>query len=307
MLKIETKRAVELNAKNYYRGIAYDGRYFYFTVEDKNVIIKTDVSFRQMDCFETCRCYTYICYDSTECCFWATTFEDASCIYKLNCLFEPIEKLDILIPRFRRRVATGIAYDSNLDKIVISFTNGLVSMDKHSLNNCNVLYSYYDKRIRGVTGLFSSYLSYGISRSRQEIHIFSLQGRLVKRMYLPSYFRLEAMVSVPDVRNCWETHLYLLLTNRYGGQCIMEYMVVDYRIYQQEMFCSRALESIAIKGSQIAESLKKESEKLINIIQWSSNPGEINAAITSLCRIIDNAANEERKLTDQLQKLMKHD
>lgn len=306
MLKIETRNIVELNTMNGFRGIAYDGRWFYFTEADKNKIIKFDITFHQIDCFETCRSYSYICYDSTDCCFWATSREDISCIYKLNVRFEQMDKLDILIPRVRERMATGIIYDTRLDKILISYANAILSMDKHSLNDCSILYSYYNKRIRGVTGLFSSYLCYGVTRSRHEIRIFSEQGRLRRRFFIPSYFRMEGMVSMQDARNCWENHLYLLLTKRNGSQFVMECVVVDYGIYEHEKFCSAALESIAIKGTRIAQSLKDESEKIIYIIHSSDNPGEINAAIASLCKLIDRAANEERILTDQLQKLMKN-
>jgi len=304
MLKVETKKALELNAIHGFRGIAYDGHWFYLTVEDENKIIKFDVSFNQIECFETCRCYTYICYDSIEDCFWATDREDSSCIYKLNDLFVQIDKLDISIPGVRGRKVNGISDNYRYDKL--SFSNVTVSMDKHSLNDCSILYSSCNKRIRGVTVLFSSYICYGISRSRQEIRISSLHGRLINRIYVPSCYRIVSMVSVLNARNCGKSHLYILLTHRNGGQFVMECIVEDYSIYEHEKCCCEALESIALKGTMIAHCLNVESDKLINIIHASNNAWEINAAITLLCKLIDRAANQERELTDKLQKLMEH-
>lgn len=280
MLKVESKKAFELNAIHGFRGIAYDGRWFYLTVEDENKIIKFDVSFNQIECFETCRCYTYICYDSIEDCFWATDREDPSCIYKLNDLFVQIDKLNISIPGVRGRKVNGISHNYRFDKLFISFSN--------------------------VTVLFSSYICYGISRSRQEIRFSSLHGRLINRIYIPSYLRIVSMVSVPNARNCGKNHLYILLTHKNGGQFVMECIVEDYSIYEHEKYCCEALESIALKGTMIAHCLNVESDKLINIIHSSNNAWEINAAITSLCKLIDRAANQERELTDKLQKLMEH-
>jgi len=56
----------------------------------------------------------------------------------------------------------------------------------------------------------------------------------------------------------------------------------------------------------IAHCINEESEKFINIINSSNNTREINAAMTSLIMIIDRAANEERELSNKLQKLMEH-
>lgn len=191
MLKVKRKKALKLNAIHGFRGIAYDGLWFYLSVEDENKIIKFDASFNQIECFETCRCYTYICYDSNEECFWATDREDSSCIYKLNDLFvQIIDELDISIPEVRGRKINGISYNDRFDKLFISFSDVIVSMDKHSLNDSSILYNSCNKMIRGVTDLFSSYICYGISRSRQVIQISSLHGRLMNRIYVPSCFRI---------------------------------------------------------------------------------------------------------------------
>ncbi len=306
MLKVETKKALKLNAIRGFRGIAYDGLWFYLTVENENKIMKFDVSFYQIECFETCRCYTYLCYDSIEDCFWATDCEDSSCIYKLNNIFEQIDNLSISIPGVRGRRVNGISHNYESDKLFISFSDAIVIMDKHSFNDCSIFYSSYNKRIRGATDLFSSYICYGILRPRQEIRICSLNGRLINRIFIPSCFHIVSMVSLPNGRNCSEHHLYILLTHRNGGQFAMKCIVKDYNIYKHEKCCYETLEWISLKENRLAHCLNVESDKLITTIHSSNNVTEINNAITLLCKLIDKVAREERELTDKLQKVMEH-
>lgn len=306
MLKVERKKALELNAIHGYRGIAYDGYWFYLTIENENIIVKCDDSFNQIECYETCKCYTYICYDSIEDCFWATDREDSSCIYKLNNLFVEIDKLDISVPEVRGKNVNGISHNYESDMLFISFSNAIVSLDKYSLNDCRILYGTCNKRIQGVTDIFSSDICFGITRPRQEIRISSLNGRLTKRIFVPSCFRIESMVSVPNGRNYGKSHLYVLLTNRNGEQFVMEFIVEDCSICERERCCNEALDSIATEEAMIAHCLKVESEKLINIIHSTNNEREINTAMTLLIKLIDRAANQERELIDRLLKLKEH-
>lgn len=306
MLKVERKKALKLNAIHGFRGIAYDGYWFYLTIENENKIVKCDDSFNQIECYETCRCYTDICYDSIEDCFWATDREDSSCIYKLNNWFESIDKLEISIPGFRGRNVNGISHNYKSDKLFISFSNAIVRIDKYSSNDCRILYGSCNKRIHGVTDIFSSYICFGITRPRQEIRISSLNGRLTKRIRVPSCFRIESMVTVPNGRNYGKSHLYILLTNRNGEQFVMEFIVEDCSICERERCCSEALDSIATEEAMIAHCLKVESDKLINIIHSTNNEGKINTAMTLLIKLINRAADQERESIDKLQKLMEH-
>lgn len=306
MLKVKTKTALELNAIHGFKGIAYDGDWFYLTVKDENKIIKYDVSFNQIECFETCRCYTYICYDSIDDCFWATARDDSSCIYKLNDLFEQIGILNITIPEFIRRRINGITHNSKSDQLFISFSNAIVSMEKHSSNDCSIIFCSHNKRIQGVADFFSCYIGYGISRPKQEIRISSLHGRVIKRINVPSCYRIESMVSVPSVNIPWESHLFILLTKRNGEQFVMELIVKDYSIYEHNKCCCDALECIASEETRIAQFLNEDSDKLINIIHSSDSTCESNAAMTLLIKLLNSAADQERELIDKIQKLMKH-
>jgi hypothetical protein len=306
MLKIETKKALEINAIHGFRGIANDGGCFYFTVKDENKIIKCDVCFNPIKCFETCRNYAYICYDSNEDCFWATDYEDSSCIYKLNNSFVEIGKRVILIPELREKEINGISHHAKSDRLFISYSNAIVSMEKYSLSDCRILFRSCKKRIRGVTDLFTCFICFGVTRPRQEIRISSLCGGQSKSICIPSCFRIESMVSVPNDKNYGESHLFILLTKQGGEQCVMECIVEDLCIYEHKRCCCDKLEEIAKKEAMIAHCINEESEKFINIINSSNNTREINAAMTSLIMIIDRAANEERELSNKLQKLMEH-
>lgn len=305
MFKVVRKKAIVLNAIHGFKGIAYDGFYFYLTVKDENVIEKYDISFNHIESFETCRCFMYICYDPFEDCFWATDRENSLCIYKLNTCFEPIDEINISIPGGRGKKINGIALNCKPDKLLISFTNMILSIDKCSLNVCRVLYSN-NKRIQGVTDIFSTCISYGITRPKQQIQISSLDGRVFKRINIPNCSCIESMVSVPSVRKCGVSNLYVLITHRNKEQFIWNFIVEDCEKCEHERCCNEALNSIATEGDMIAHCLKVESLRLINIINCSNNTWEINKAMALLSNLIDRVSCQEKELTDMLQKLMEH-
>jgi hypothetical protein len=306
MIKIETKKDFMLNAIHSFRGIAYDGCWFYFTVKDEKKIVKHDMHFNQIECFITCRCYAYLCYDLMEDCFFATDSEDKSCIYKLNGMFEEVDKLDISIPEIGEKKITGISNNHCSDRLYISFSNAIVSINKHCLNDCRILFCCNNKRIQGVTGIFSSYITYSISRPRQEIRISHSCGNLIKRIRVPACFRVESIVSMPCRKDNSKNHLYVLVTKSNGRQCVLEFIVVDCRLNEDNKCCCDALESIASEEVMIAHFLNVESERLIKIINSSNDIQEINSAKKSLCKIINKATNRELEIVEKLLKVMEH-
>lgn len=306
MFKIERKKDFMLNAIHSFRGIAYDGYWFYLTVKDEKKITKCDMNFNQIECFITCRCYTYICYDLKDDCFWATDSEDVSCIYKLNSMFEEIDKISITISGVRERKITGISYNYSSNRIDLSFANAIVSINKHCLNDCRVLFCCNNKRIQGVTGIFSSHVTYSISRPRQEIRISHSCGKLIKRISVPSCFRVESIVSIPCRKDNSKNHLYVLLTKCNGKQCVMEFIVVDRRVFEHNKCCCEALECIASEEMMISHFLDVESDRLMKVIHCSNDIQEINEAKKELCNVIKKATNRELELVQKLLKVMEH-
>lgn len=304
MFKVETNKELMLNDDCCFRGIAYDGCWFYLTVKEEKKIMKCNMDFDQIECFITCRCYSYICYDFNEDCFWATDSDDVSCIFKLNGLFEEIDILNILIPEVRCRNITGISCNCCSDRLFLSFSNAIVCINKHCLNDCRILFCCNKKRIQGVTGIFSSFITFSISRPKREIRIIHSCGRCIKRISVPSCFRIESIISMPCRKDNSIFHFFVLLTNRNGKQCVKEFIVVDCRLHEHNRCCNKALEEIACEEVKIAHCLKEESERLLEIIQTSNDIQEINEAKETLCCLIKKATKREFEIVVRLQKLM---
>ncbi len=304
MFRVERNKDFMLNDSHCFRGIAFDGCWFYLTVMDENKIIKCNMDFEEIDCFITCRCYTYICYDFNEDCFWATDSEGESCVFKLNGLFEEIDILNILVPGVRDRNITGISYNYCSDRLYLSFSNAIVCINKHCLQDCRMLFCCNKKRIRGITGIFSSFITFGIARPRKEIRIIHSCGRCIKRISVPSCLRVESIFSIPCRKDNSIFHFFVLFTKRNGRQCVKEFIVVDCRLHEHNRCCTKALEAIACDEVKIANCLIEESERLFQIMQTSNDAHEINEAKKALCRLIRRATKREFEIVEKLQKLM---
>lgn len=304
MFKVLRNNELMLNASHCYRGCAYDGCWFYLTVKDEKKIVKCNMNFDQIECFITCRCYMYICYDFNEDCFWATDGEDVSCIFKLNRLFEEIDILNISIADARVRMITGISYNCCSDRIYLSFSNAIVRINKHCLKDCRILFCCNKKRIQGVSGIFSSFITFSISKPKKEIRIIHSCGRCIKRICVPSCLRVESIVSMPCREDNSKYHFFVLVTKRNGNQCVIEFIVVNCRLHEHNRCCCKALQSIACKEARIANCLNGEIERLSQIIQTSNDIHEINAAKVSLCKLIKRATKREFEIVEKLQELM---
>ena len=303
-MKVEADNILILQATPRFNGIAFDGCWFYMTVSGEHKIMKYNKSFKFLESFDTSKSYTYICYDSREQCFWATVHSDATHIYKLNDSFELMDTLCLSMETVGGSDITGIAYNHNLDLLLISFEKGIDCIEKSSLTQRILVYGKYQERIRGVVGLYSSYFAYVTSRPRSEIHIYSYSGALIKKVIISNSIHVISITPVQNLEDYHKVFLYILVINKYGKQCMLEYVIEDDQLNDHDLGCNEAIEWIALQGMGIAETLNKEAEKYKNILSTSTNKREIEDANHAICQAIDRAAEKERELYYELQKLI---
>lgn len=303
-MKVEADKILILQDIPRFNGVAYDGCWFYMTVSGEHKIMKYNKAFKLLECFDTRKAYTYICYDSREQCFWATVHSDATHIYKLNDSFELIDTLCLSTETVGGSDITGIAYNHNLDLLLISFEKGIDCIEKSSLKQRILVYSKYQERIRGVVGLYSNYFAYVISRPRSEIHIYSNSGSLIKKVLMSNSIHVISITPVQNLEDYHKIYLYVLVINKYGKQCILEYVIEDEQLNEHDLGCNEAIEWIALQGMGIAKNLNEEADKYKRILSASTNKWEIEDANHAICQAIDRATQKERELYYELQKLI---
>lgn len=287
-------------------GIVYDGSWFYLTVPGEYKIIKYDNYFHPLQWFETCRSYSYLCYDSREHCFWAIQKGDSSYVYKLNQLFELVDTIYISIPEVRGKRITGISYHVFSDMLFLTYANVIVSVDKYSLEERITLYNRSLERIKGIVDIFGGFTGYCLSRFQDKIYIYSYSRKFNAKVIIPNELRVISLClgSIGYVYR--QIHIYVLAIGMNGKQCVLDYIVTNDSISQQERYCCNKLDGIASEGAKIAHILNEEGEKLRELRSSSDDRKEILTVTSSICKTIHQVADIEYELYNKLLKLKKN-
>ena len=302
MIKVEINKTLMLNAIPKYSGIAYDGYWFYFTIKDEHKIIKSDIYFTQVEYFDTYRCYSYICYDCREKCFWAIDPCDLAYVYKLDKFFKDIDALSISTPT-GEEIITGISYIDGCDKLLIAYDNVIKSIDKHFGEEQNILYNSGEYGITTVTDIFSCYICCCLSKQESEINLYSYSQAFITKFMIPYALKVVAMILVPSIRMKNQFHLYILSVGSKGEQCILDYVVRNVTIDINEQRYYNMIDNVAREGIRIAHTLNMESDKLKIALSTSNEKKEIISAYRSTCKIVNQAIEREQFSCYQLLKL----
>lgn len=305
MLKVEGDKTFTLKGFYGFRGMAYDGFWFYLTVKNQPNIVRYDTSFKPVACFTTSRTYSYLCYDSREHCFWATVHHDSTSIYKLNDLFQEIDRRYITTRKTRGKKIMGIAYDPCSDKLFVSYYQFMVVVNKQLDEDDVFSYNYCKESMIENLERISCNLCYQISKSRRKIAIYSRTGTLIERVCIPSYYCIESIVLVQNSKGMDHINVYVLVTKDCENQFVLKFTLRQMHCCVYNNCCCKVLESIAEEEDNIACILTMEAAKLKEIITSSDDERKISAAYTSTCNQIDKAVDRELELCRKLQKILK--
>lgn len=305
-MKINAYKALLLENVPSSSGIVYDGRWFYLTVPGEYKIIRYDKFFHPLQWFETCRSYSYLCYDSKEHCFWAVQYGDSSYIYKLNPLFELIDTIYISIPEARGKRIMGISYNIFSDMLFLTFSKAIVSVNKYSLEDSIILYNRSLERIKGTVDIFGGFTGYCLSRFQDKIYIYSYSRMFATKINIPCELRVVSFCLGNIGYEYTQIHIYVLAIGMNGKQCILDYLVTNDSISQQEKYYCNKLDGIAFEGTKIADILNEEGEKLRELRLSSDDRKETLAVTRSICKTIHQMADIEYELYNKLLKLKKY-
>ncbi len=265
MIKIEAEQTLMLEDLPSFNGIVYDGYWFYLTVKDEYKIIKCDIFFHQIACFETSRNYSYLCYDSREHCFWATQTGDSSKVYKLNRLIEQIDYINISISNVKEDIITGISYNYYSDMLLITYAQYAVVVNKYSSEENIIFYSSNQGIIRGAVGIFGNFTGYCITSLQDKIDVYSNSRKFIAKAIIPCDLRVISLCLGYARKNKKHIHIYILGINENGEQCILNYIIKDEQISQLEKCCSNRLNSVALEGVNCNIFLRKSSKVKMHV------------------------------------------
>lgn len=302
MIKIEAAQTLILEYFPSSNGIVYDGYWFYLTVIGEYKIIKCDKFFHQIHCFETCRNFSNLCYDSREDCFWATQTGVSSFVFKLNQFFEQIDTIYISLPNVKDDIITGISYNYYSDMLLLTYAKLVVAVNKCSLEESIIFYSKNQEIIKGSVDIFGSYTGYCTSSLQDKIEVYSNSRKFIAEVIIPCDLRVVSLCLGYTQKNN-TIPIYILAIRENGEQCILNYLATIEQISQHEKCCSNSLNSIASDGARIACMLNKEGEKFRKVMSSSNDRNEIVSATRAILRTIHQAADIEFSLYNELLKI----
>lgn len=303
MIKIEAAQTLTFEYSPSYNEITCDGSWFYLTVIGENKIIKCDKFFHQIHCFETCRNYSNLCYDSRGDCFWATQTGVSSYVYKLNKLFEQIDAIYISIPNVKNHIITGISYNYYSDMLLLTYDKFVVFVNIWSLEEDIIFYSRSQEILKGAVDIFGNYTGYCTSSLQDKIEVYSNSMKFITEVIIPCDFRVVSLCVGYTQKNYKHIHIYILVIRENGEQCILNYIATIDQISQYEKCCSNRLNSIASEGARIAHILNEEGEEFREAISSLNDRNEIISATRTMIKTIHHAADIEFSLYNELLKL----
>lgn len=322
MFRIKSEKPLSSKCQTRYKGLAYDGCWFYLTVYCECRVVRFDSCFHEEKSFDTCRCYRCICYDLKEKCFWASDSQCLSTVFKLDECFHEIDSIRIHSSDECGGLVTGISYNCCDDSLLVSFTGGVVCVNKQHPEKSMTLAKTCREWILGLVSICPYYLIYSVSEQKKTIRVCCHNGRPIKEICVPGEMIIESAVFFPCAKDCSDCHFYVLISKHgcypYILDCIMEYDAIcdgicdcNYEICDRDCnedcehkkCCCDVLESIALQEASLAHILNAEGEKLQKTISSTDDIRKILEVNRSVNKTIINATHLEHILYAKLEAL----
>ena len=313
-----------------FRGIAFDGSFFYITASRECVIYKFNRVFSAVDSIKVNRPYAAICYDAIEKCFWATEDKYNNIIFKLNHRLKEIGQLDIVMDKVLCGPIKGLSHNCERDVLLAAYQDYIVEISKLS-GHVSILRG---KRPGNYTAVLSIAPYYAFiwqdrcqNRENQEILFYMENGRLVRSLFTSDKYRIQDFLFYPcNARDRTELELIFLATEC-GKSVILRYTMkacgivpdcCNYKVCKEKdeendckpckpckpckcNACCELLESIALVEAALAHILNAEGEKLQKAVEVAKGIDELLEVNNSVRKTITGAAHLESLLLNKLE------
>lgn len=324
LLDSSYKKLTQIN-RYYYNSVTFDGCYYYFTLICELLIVKMDTNFNIVKVFDTYKKYDKIIYDPVLECFWATRSRGCRYIYKLDSNF--IETDDICVTGYSGGGAiTGLSYDCLNDKLIVSFAQAILSVNK-STGESETLHTSYDSWITDIICVHPFFLAFTVSHEGEKLLRFKEVDEtleLHETTSIPNNFNLEGLTFTTVTENgddedvevtfelltLYDCDSYLLTrTANFDEICSCNSWANDVTCSKCECDCEccdeicNFIDAIALVETGIAQILNAEGEKIQYAIANSTTLTELVNINNSITATIEKITELELTILDILDKM----
>lgn len=298
-----------------YRGLAYDGCWFYLTRDCAREVEQTDRCGQLLDSFETCRCYSCLCYDPRECCFWAASDHCPFSLFKLDTRFREIDCLRLRT--CASGLITGLSFQCCTNRLLVAFATGIALIDKDG----SPVWEQKEKHwTKGVLSLCPYFVTWSLVEDESVVRLYNRAREVVATYPLPCGTCVEAAVLDPCENECGHCVVYLLVTKRgcypYLLRCVPNCDCLCKHLCpcnftlchnkpctEKTHACNDVLESIALMEAALSHILNAEGEKLQRIIATTDDPCVLLEVNKSVNTTLINATHLEQVLFHKLESI----
>ena len=216
--KVLSVKPLAVDNYHVYKGVAYDGCYFYFTQPEEKKIYRCDMECNKEECFHTTRGYYSICYDYGEHCYWACGNDCSNRLYQLDETFTEINILEIQCGNCGEIM--GVSYYSYRAKLLVAFLQCVMEVDKVSGEGI-IKYRLRNSCYKSVLSVAPYDITSQIDGTYQTVSIYSKNGELLEMFECPKGYVIEDMLFRPYQCN-GQYCIYLLATKQGKYPCLLK-------------------------------------------------------------------------------------
>lgn len=322
MCVIKQVRPIPFDTQTRVTQLAFDGCHYYFTLACEKKILKTDCNFCVDACYDTSRVYNCLCYDTKECCFWASAKGWYNRIFKLDCQMREIDCLTLAPCLEARGEIMGLSYCCCENSLMIAFAASVMERKKNS-EVCQLRYQVEQGFLTGVLCISPGLLVTTIRGDAQYLDSVDASGEVKSSYCMEDGIVVQSMVYQPSGHLHEMATLGCLAMKRGTYPYLYEFPLSSFALgfapcscnalldgshcccceggaCHPERACSDVMESIALMEAALAHILNAEGEKLQKVLAESDNLEEIMCVNKEINRTIVNATHLEHLLYEKL-------
>ncbi|WP_202621542.1 hypothetical protein [Anaerocolumna sedimenticola] len=301
-----------------YKGIAFDGCYFYLTMPQNLSISKFDMSLRQVDIIKLNKQYSCICYDNIENCFWASVANINDLLYKLDTDMKEIDRIRINKCTRLFGALSGLSFNCDKNLLLVTYKDSIIEIQKNGDTKClsSARKGYYN----AVLSIAPYYIVSIYTGKEPNIALFSDSGALIEVFSLSKVYRVEDIILYSESdkekkeltifilatkNNCYPRLLQYHLNAR-GIElckCNYKYSYTTNDPQNKEQSISDLIESIALVETALSHILNGLGEKIQKTNQMADNINDMLEVNKSINKTIMNITQLEHILYAKLDSL----
>lgn len=297
------------------KSIAFDGYDYALLRGNRKTITRLDDAKCPVSTQQTTHCYTSICFDMQECCYYACAIDHPSTLYKLDINFNEIKKTSLASGHDQGPCAMSVHPSKPL--LLLLYPNEILYWDICSGTITNVICLNQDKQVLDIVAIYDGYILSYLFENQTYLEVHCSFCEKAQKYRIPNNYQLNAMILMEICCNEQEddtTYIVQLLLSDCNTQEQVSTTIQIKCNHEQpnpphpgHLTCeggkNEIIHSIALEEAGIAHILNAEGEKLQKAVASDITIEELLMVNESVRKTITQITLLEGQLYSKLESL----